>query len=757
MLSTFEIICTGRVQGVGFRPFVNKLALSMELSGTVSNNENGVIIVITGPVKKIHEFYDSLIKNPPPVSKIKNHKLREIEYQLFDGFRIIPSVTKRKLNLALTPDFGICRECLKEIDNEENRRFEYPFITCVNCGPRWAVTNTFPFERVNTTVSDFEMCHQCETEYSDSSNRRFHSQTNSCSDCGIQLSLEDNKANRILVKEKDLFKEISGHIKQGKILALKNTGGYLLCCDATNREVVNRLRRLKQRPKKPFAVLYPSIELLQRELEISEVQEESLQSVERPIVIVSSKGYKGPLALQELAPGLSQLGVMLPYSGILHLLAKEMNSPLVATSGNIHGSPVISDIQTARDLISGVADYFLHHNLEISNAQDDSVIKYSFKNHQKVLFRRARGFAPNYLNFKKQHELKIMALGAHLKSTIAFIPNDYLYLSQYLGNLDHYEVYRRFTETVNVFKKIFKEDPDQLLCDKHPSYLSTHFALELAEKLSVPKHEIQHHKAHFASVLAEHDLMHSNEEILGVVWDGTGYGEDGHIWGGEFFSYKNSYMKRVNHFQYFNWMAGDKMSREPRLSLFSLNEDQDADFLRTKFSDQELKIYEKLKKANTLKTSSVGRLFDAVASLLDLCDVNSYEGEGAILLENAIDDYELKNLKSYTPNVNENSIPTQYIWNEIYKDYYNGEDRKAIISNFLFTLATLIFNVARFYKIKKIVCSGGVFQNTTLVDMIIDLLPEDMELYLNKDLSPNDENIAYGQLFYHLHGTDQKR
>ncbi|MCA0933368.1 carbamoyltransferase HypF [Lutimonas saemankumensis] len=755
MLSTFEIICTGRVQGVGFRPFVNKLALSMGLSGTVSNNENGVIILITGDKKKIHEFYTELIKNPPPVAKIKNHTLQQAEPQLFDGFTIIPSATKKKLNLALTPDFGICPECLDEINDHKNRRIEYPFITCVNCGPRWAVTNTFPFERAHTTVSNFDMCHACKTEYSDPSNRRFHSQTNSCSQCGIELSLEDNKGNKILVEKKNIFRKISGLIKQGKILAVKNTGGFLLCCDATNKEVIIRLRQLKRRPKKPFAILYPSIELLHKELQISKVQEESLQSVERPIVIVSSKGYKGELALEEVAPGLHQMGVMLPYSGLLHLLGKEMNSPLVATSGNIHGSPVISTMETARELISGVADYFLHHNLEISNPQDDSVIKFSFKNHQKIIFRRARGFAPNYLNFEKKYQLKTMALGAHLKSTIAFVPNDYLYLSQYLGNLDHYEVYRRFIETVGVFRRIFKEDPDQLLCDKHPSYLSTQFGTELSEKLRVPKFEIQHHKAHFASVLAEYDLMLTEDDILGVIWDGTGYGDDGHIWGGEFFSYTYGEMNRLHHFQYFNWLAGDKMSKEPRLSLFSLNEDRKADFLRTKFPGQELKIYEKLKQSNTLKTSSVGRLFDAVASLLDLCDINTYEGEGAILLENVIDGYQLENLKSYFNSVRGHTIPTQEIWNGIYMDYCNGEDRKVIISNFLFTLAELIIKVADFNQIKKIACSGGVFQNTTLVDMLIDLLPVDMELYLNRDLSPNDENIAFGQLFYHVHKTDQ--
>ncbi len=549
--------------------------------------------------------------------------------------------------MALTPDFGICPSCNEEISNPDNRRFNYPFTTCVNCGPRWSLTNTFPFERTHTSMLAFSMCPACQYEYKDQQDRRFHSQTNSCPNCGVHLELTDHRGTLINLDSNLLFKELSDLILKGKIIAIKNTGGYLLCCDAANPEVVQRLRRLKRRPNKPFAILYPSLDLLKEQLMVNDLQSEELISTERPIVIISSAGLKSQLALDDLAPGLSQLGVMLPYSGILELLSKELKRPVVATSGNIHGSPIISNKEQSIALISEVADYFLHHNLGIVNAQDDSVVKYSFKHGQRIMFRRSRGFAPNYFDHENDKMGKILALGGHLKSTIAFTPNDYLYISQYLGNLDHFEVYKRFTETISVFRRIFQEEPHCILVDKHPGYLSSQYGEELSKTLEVPLYKIQHHKAHFASVLGENNLFATQDAILGVVWDGTGYGDDDQIWGGEFFMYRSGAIKRTGYFDYFEWLAGDKMSKEPRLSLFSLNKDEKASFLTDKFSINERDIYHAVKRSNTLKTSSVGRIFDAVASLLNYCDVNSYEGEGAIMLENAVKDYKLSQLKVY--------------------------------------------------------------------------------------------------------------
>ena len=749
MLSTYKILFNGQVQGVGFRPFVSKLAKKMGLGGIVSNNEEGVIIIASGASSDLLKFYQELINKPPPVARIIGHEMIKIKSASYDTFDIVPSSTEGKLNLALTPDFGICSSCAEEISDPDNRRFQYPFTTCVNCGPRWSLTNTFPFERAHTSMAEFSMCPVCQSEYEDQCDRRFHSQTNSCTDCGIQLELTNSEGTLINSSPNQVFKELSHLIRIGKIIAIKNTGGYLLCCDASKPEVIQRLRRLKRRPKKPFAILYPSLELLQEQLMVNELQREELCSTERPIVILSSTGFKGQLAVDDLAPGLNQLGVMLPYSGMLELLSKELAQPIVATSGNIHGSPVISDKEKSIALISDVADYFLHHNLSIVNAQDDSVVKYSFRNGQRIMFRRSRGFAPNYFDQFEKNMGKILALGGHLKSTIAFTPNDYLYISQYLGNLDHFEVYSRFTETTTVFRRIFEEEPDCILIDKHPGYLSSQYGEELSKTTGVPLYRIQHHKAHFASVLGENNLFASTDGILGVIWDGTGYGDDGQIWGGEFFTYRSGDMKRSGHFEYFDWLAGDKMSKEPRLSLFSLNTDEKACFLNDKFTNNERDIYVSVKSSNTLQTSSVGRIFDALASLLDYCDVNTYEGEGAILLENAVQDYNLSQLKVYVHAGKDFRIRTHDLWKNLYKDFCDGMEKEKIILNFLYTLASVITEMATLTESHKIAMSGGVFQNTVLIDMVKELSENRFELFFNRNLAPNDENISFGQLMYY--------
>jgi hydrogenase maturation protein HypF len=746
-MPTYKITISGQVQGVGFRPFVYGLAKSFSLTGTVSNNEEGVIIFVTGHKDSIQQFFEKLLKNPPPVSKIKNSKILEVENMEFTDFNIIPSIKSGQVNLPLTPDFAICDDCKKDIQDPKNRRFNYPFTTCVNCGPRWAITNTFPFERNHTSLADFPMCNECEKEYSNPADRRFHSQTNTCHTCGIELILLDNSGNKIDLTPQSIFKKIAKLLADGNIVAIKNTGGYLLCCNAENAAVVKKLRNKKNRPKKPFAVLFPSMEFLQNDLKINELQHKSLTSAERPINIIILRNYKGKIALNGVAPGLNQLGVMLPYSGILQLLANELNFPIIATSGNIHSSPIIGNNEEAFEKLQQVADYFVQHNLEISHPQDDSVLKFSAKFNQQVLFRRARGYAPNYFEAKLNSKEKIIAMGADLKSSIAFYPNKYLYVSQYLGNLQNFDVYNRFTSTVNSFISIFEKQPEVVLADKHPGYQSSQFGKELAHKNKSKLVEIQHHKAHFSAILGEHQLF--SEKVLGVVFDGTGYGEDGNIWGGEFFDYEANKIERINHITYFDWLLGDKMAKEPRLSLLSLASDDMLEVLQEKFTAYELKTYHTLKNTNTLKTSSVGRLFDAVASLLNITDYNTYEGEAAILLENSISRYDIKSCKSYLSAPEKGVSSTEIIKNMV-DDFQNGNPKDQLILNFLYTLAFSIIEIAKSNNYKHMAFSGGVFQNTTLVDLIIELAPKEIKLYFHKDLSPNDENISFGQLMYYL-------
>ncbi len=751
MLKTYNIIITGQVQGVGFRPYVYVLASQFNLKGSVSNNEEGVIIYITGLEKKVNAFYTTLIEIPPKVSKITNHFIKEIEFIKFDDFQIIPSKKNTKINLQLTPDFAICDDCKEEISDKNNRRYAYPFTTCVNCGPRWAITATFPFERKHTSIDEFEMCDACKNEYTNPTDRRFHSQTNSCATCGISISLTNNTGEKVKIGTSSIFKKVAELLNEGNIVAIKNTSGYLLCCDATNKDTIENLRNKKNRPKKPFAILYPSLTFLKKHLIINEHQEVALTSTERPIVIIPKTNFNGNLALSALAPNLNQLGIMLSYSGVLQLLANELSMPIVATSGNLHGSPIISDNVESLTVLQNVADYFLHHNLNVLNPQDDSVVKFSPKFKHEVLFRRSRGYAPNYFASNLICNEKILAMGGHLKSTIAFIPNDYLYISQYLGNLDNFEVYERFTETTSKFIRLFEQEPTVILTDKHPGYLSTQYGIELSNQLGIKQYQIQHHKAHFAAVLGEHELFENKEAILGVIWDGTGYGDDGQIWGGEFFHYQSKKMERITHFDYFDWLAGDKMAKEPKLSLFSLADDRMYQEISAKFSAKKIALYQKIKNKNTLKTSSVGRLFDSVASLLNICDLNSYEGEAAILLENYVTSYNINNCKSYCFDFENGIIPTKVILNNLYLDFKRGKNKEIIIANFLYTLATIIIEVAKSQGLKNIVLSGGVFQNTILIDMVKEIAKNDYKLYFNRNLAPNDENISFGQIMYYLH------
>ncbi len=738
------------MQGVGFRPFVYGLAKSFSLTGTVSNNEEGVIILVSGIKDDIKHFYNKLLQNPPPVSKIKNSKIIEVEKINFTDFNIVPSTKSSRLNLPLTPDFAICDDCKNDIQNPENRRYNYPFTTCVNCGPRWAITKTFPFERNHTTINDFPMCNKCEKEYKDPNDRRFHSQTNTCHTCGISLVLFDNLGNTIDSTPQNIFKKIAKLLSEDHIVAIKNTGGYLLCCNAENSAVIKKLRIKKNRPNKPFAVLFPSMEFLQNDLQINEHQLKSLTSAERPINIIPLENYKGKIVLNEVAPSLNQLGVMLPYSGILQLLANELAFPIIATSGNIHGSPILSDNSEALEKLKNVADYFVQHNLEITHPQDDSVLKFSAKFNQQVLFRRSRGFAPNYFESQINSEEKILAMGADLKSSVAFFPNQYLYISQFLGNLQNFDVYNRFTSTVNSFINIFEQQPEVVLADKHPEYQSTQFGKELAKKNNSKLIEIQHHKAHFSAIMGEHQLF--SEKVLGVIFDGTGYGDDANIWGGEFFDYENNEIKRISNIDYFDWMLGDKMAKEPRLSLLSLASDEMIGVLSEKFTISELKTYQSLKKINQLKTSSAGRLFDAVASLLNIADYNTYEGEAAILLENFVTNYQLKSCKNYLSNPEKGISATEIIKN-IYAELQIGKPTEQIILNFLYTMAFSIIELAKTNNYKHLAFSGGVFQNTTLVDLVIALASKEIKLYFHKNLSPNDENISFGQMMYYLNIT----
>ena len=628
MSKTFKIQINGRVQGVGFRPFVFNLAQKLGLKGSVSNNQNGVLIFINSERHKAENFLVEIKKNHSKVAVITQTSIEEITSKTFDSFDIILNETKDEINIPLTPDFAICDSCKTEVLDTKNRRYNYVFTTCTQCGPRYSITKKYPFERHNTSISKFEMCAVCLKEYSNPTNNRFHSQTNSCATCGIQLEFLDNKNNTIEINKSKVIETVVSKLEQGNIIAIKNTNGYLLCCDATNIETINQLRQRKQRPNKPFAVLYPNIENVANEFVCSTQELEALQSNIAPIVILKNS-KNTTIATNAIAPNLDQTGVMLPSSALLYLISKTFNKPIVATSGNIHKSPIISENDEAISKLNQVYDFILNHNLDIEFPQDDSVVR--FANNKQLILRRSRGMAPSFLDINTAFETPILAMGAHLKSTFTLLPNQNCYTSQYFGNLDSFEVFGRYQNTTNQYLGVFNITPKVILVDAHSQYQSSVLGNDLAEKFNAEVYKIQHHKAHFASVLGEYQLFDSKEKILGIIWDGTGLGDDNQIWGGEFFTYQNNTINRLTHFEYFDWIANDKMAKEPRLSLLSLIEDKTS--IKDKFTETEFKIYSKTLKNNTLKTSSVGRLFDAVSSLLNLCDNNTFEAEASMLLE----------------------------------------------------------------------------------------------------------------------------
>ena len=745
---TYHIQIKGRVQGVGFRPFVFNLAQQFAMEGYVTNNENGVEIYVTTSQDIAQKFLKSILKNPPTVSEINGSSIEEISLQLFTSFQIKASTVSEIINIPLTPDFAVCEGCKTEISNPKNRRYKYPFTTCVHCGPRYAITTNFPFERENTSLVNFKMCTACKTEYKDPNDRRFHSQTNSCTDCGIQLQLTESEGKVITVNQNQIIEKTAALILEGNIVAIKNTNGYVLCCDATNEAVIDRLRNNKKRPNKPFAVLYANIQKVEEEYNVSPKEYEALTSTIAPIVILNNT-TKTAIATTKIAPKLHQTGVLLPSSSLLYLLIENIGRPIVCTSGNIHGLPIISENKIAKKSLNTIANYFVHHNLDIQFPQDDSVVK--FEEEVQHILRRSRGFAPNYLEDNTQIESGTLAMGAHLKSAFSLVPNAHIYVSQYFGNLDNYDVVTRYKKTLDQQLQVFSCKPKTILIDAHPAYQSSLLGAEVALKHKAEIHKIQHHKAHFASVLGEHNLFNSKEKILGVVWDGTGYGDDNAIWGGEFFVYKNNTIERVSHFEYYDWLANDKMAKEPRISLLSLLNSENRMLIRDKFTETEWNIYNKRLSSNSLKTSSVGRLFDAVASALELCDSNTFEAEAAMLLEACANDYKGNDCIDLLEFKNYNTIPSKLLIQIIIKAYKeDGVSKEFIAQSFIYTLAKSIVTLSRKHQTKMIACSGGVFQNAMLVSVLSKLCKSNqIVLKINCKLPANDENISFGQLMYH--------
>jgi hydrogenase maturation protein HypF len=750
-----EITISGRVQGVGFRPFIYNLAKKYNIKGFVTNNEKGVLINAVADENILDAFYNQILIQKPRSAEISfSQKCTVFSTEIFNDFVIKPTAPNLLIDIPLTPDFAICGNCSNEILDKENPRYYYPFTTCTQCGPRYTITKKFPFERINNSIDEFIMCESCLEEYKNSDDIRFHSQTNSCPNCGITLKFTNNSGEILSQSNTEIFKIIGEKLVLGNIIALKNTAGYVLICDATNEEAVKELRIRKRRPTKPFAVLFKDTCEIFNYLYLNDLEKYVLSSTEAPIVILPVKNAMD-LATNQIAPNLETIGAMIPNSGTLQLVMANFDKPIIATSANFHGSPICRSEKVAIKTLKEIADYFLHNSLNILHPQDDSVMKFTHNYSKKIILRRSRGFAPNVLEFNtpKSNE-KILCFGSDLKNTITILPNSNCYISEYIGDLANYDTYSRFERTIENYTRIFSFEPEVILFDAHPKYVSSRFAESFVhQENTIQYQKIQHHKAHFSAILGEKNLWKSENIILGVIWDGIGFGEDEQIWGGEFFEYQDNEMNRIGHLDNYTWVLGDKMSKNPKISALSISDSNP--FFRDFFDENEWIVYSKVIQNPSVKTSSMGRLFDAVGFVLGFHQPIYFEGEAAYYLEKIAQKQYLtaeKNLVDYLENVefNDNIIPTKLLFETIITSQQNGILVGEIAANFHYTLIKCIEKIAVNNKIHTLAFSGGVFQNSLLVDLIIEFLSKDFEVHFHENLSPNDENISFGQLNYYL-------
>lgn len=729
----------GLVQGVGFRPHVFRLATRFGLKGWVNNNPGGVDIELSGAAEALDSFQEELCTRPPAHARIREITVQDAAPKNFSSFEIIESKPDGTPLVLLTPDLGLCEDCWHELFQPGNRRAGYAFTTCLKCGPRYSIITGLPYDRPLTTMAGFTMCPDCEKEFRAPANRRFYSQTNSCPHCAVKLSLVDASGQMLTTQAGTVIEKSVDLLKQGKIIAVKGIGGYLLLTDAANAEAVELLRQRKHRPSKPFALLMKTVEDARQYAHVSEPEAEALNSLECPVVLLHRKNHS---SLPGVAPGLDRLGIMLPSAPLLALLAAQFSGPLVATSGNISGSPIFYDDNKALQHLGQIADCFLMHNRNIVVPQDDSVVQFTRYAQQRIVLRRSRGFAPLIFNHPFALDNTVLAMGADMKSAFSLYTRGNLYASQYLGDLEDYDTQSEYRHTLDHLLGLLAASPAVVLTDMHPGYFSTQTGKRLASTWKAETVNVQHHKAHFAAVLAENERLESSSPVLGVIWDGTGFGADKQVWGGEFFRYADYSIKHVDHLDYFPHILGDKFSREPRLCALSLtkNHPEAISILQDKFTDDEWKLYRSMVDRPALMTSSMGRLFDGVASLLGLCDHSTYEGEAALFLENCALRAHNRHLEPIREFTTDNIIA--YVLRHILQ----GSSRSAIAYQFHVGLVNWIAEVARRENSKTLAFSGGVFQNALLNDLLTSMLSDEFELLFHQELSPNDECIGYGQL-----------
>jgi hydrogenase maturation protein HypF len=748
-----HLTIAGMVQGIGFRPFLHHLATELGLTGWVKNSAQGVVLEVEGGQRELETFVHRLQLERPSQASIDSMKRTYHGVAGYQSFEILPSEGAGAKTTRILPDLATCRDCLRDILDPSNRRYRYPFTNCTHCGPRFSIIEALPYDRPNTTMKRFGMCPQCRREYEDPRDRRFHAQPNACPICGPHLELWD-KSGRVQAGFEEALTSAANLVRRGATIAVKGLGGFHLLTDARSQDTVNALRRAKRREEKPFALMFPNLEMVTQVCSLSDTEVRLLRSQEAPIVLVRRRQTTSQTVAESVAPGNPYLGVMLPYTPLHHLLVAELNFPVVATSGNLSEEPICTDQHEALDRLAGLADAFLVHDRPIARHVDDSVVRVVAG--REMILRRARGYAPLPITLRELVP-PLVAVGAHLKNTIAVSVERDVFVSQHIGDLKTSQAFAAFCHVNSVFRQMYDLEPVAVACDLHPDYLST----QHAQKCGEPVVAVQHHYAHVLSCMAENQL---DGCLLGVSWDGTGLGLDDSVWGGEFLRVTEYSFHRVAHFRTFPLPGGDRATKEPRrcalgllYELFGEKLFEPPELAPLKlFSSAELRVLGSMmrKRINSPRTSSVGRLFDAVAAITGFRPVTRFEGQTAMELEfatdqiDSVDSYDLS-LSSADGNAPQacSIIDWAPMILGILSDLTQDVSKEVIAVKFHNTLAETIVTVARRIAEERVVLTGGCFQNKYLIERTIERLRSEGHVPVwHRHIPPNDGGIALGQI-----------
>ena len=751
------IAIRGAVQGVGFRPFIYRLATEMGLAGWVRNSPQGVSIEVEGSKSRLDGFVLRIEKERPPRSFIQSLEFSFLDPVGYNGFEIRRSENLGEATTLVLPDIATCPDCVREIFDPADRRHLYPFTNCTHCGPRFTIIESLPYDRANTSMKGFEMCGDCRREYENPLDRRFHAQPNACPRCGPRLELWGERGD-VLATHQAALLGVASAISMGKVAAVKGLGGFHLLVDARNDAAVRRLRERKHREEKPLALMAPSLAAIQECCEISPLEERLLVSSESPIVLLRRKPRSRGAPLSPLvAPRNPYLGFMLPYTPLHHLLMRELNFPVVATSGNRSDEPICTDEHEAVQRLNGIADLFLVHDRPIVRHVDDSVVRVMMG--RELILRRARGYAPLPVRLKEPVS-PLLAVGGQLKNAVAMTVGDQVFISQHIGDLETEEAFQAFQKVIESFRTLYGVRPQRVVCDLHPEYLSAKYARERGPALAA----VQHHHAHVASCMAENGI---EGRVLGVAWDGTGYGSDGTIWGGEFLLSDAATFSRVGSLRRFRLPGGERAIREPRRTALGVLyeifgdrafEREDLAPVKTFGSSERSLLRQMLARGvNSPITSSAGRLFDAIASLVGLCQRSRFEGQGAMELEFSLMDERTEERFPFSimPG-GDSAAPHQpafvFDWEPTIRGVLAALERRAtaaeVAAKFHNTLVEIIVEAAKRIGEERVVLSGGCFQNQYLSEHVICRLEaEGFRPYWHQRVPPNDGGIALGQAF----------